>query len=118
MNRYLVILGNAPGGYVMMDGDEHIACYAKTRSGKTSTLVAETPELPLNLETILRIFARGDGIDWLINLINKRRAAGGRQYSQAAVDGVSDYISGADEQVEGIRKTVSTTLAPWYNPRI
>ena len=85
-----------------------------------ATLVAETPELAFNQETVLRLFARGDGTDVMTRLIRERRQAGGHQpqYSQAVVDGISDYLSGNLEQVEGIRKTVSTRLQPWFNPRI
>jgi type IV secretion system protein VirD4 len=74
----------------------------------------------LDQSTILRLFARGDGTDVLTEAIKQRRSERGRrnQYSQAAIDGISDYLSGNLEQVEGIRKTVSTRLQPWHNHRI
>lgn len=83
-----------------------------------ATIVAETPLLPLDHSVLLRLFARGDGSEIIASMIRERRAVGGKQYSQAAIDGVSDYLSGNLEQVEGIRKTVSTRLQPWFNPRI
>lgn len=85
-----------------------------------TTLVAETPELSMDQETILRMFARGDGTDVITKMIKSRRGQRGtrRQYSQTSIDGISDYLSGNLEQVEGIRKTVSTRLAPWHNHRI
>ena len=66
---------------------------------------------------VLRVFGRGDGHDWLAAQIEQRRTDG-NPYSRAVVDGVSDYINGDERQVDGIRKTVSTRLASWYNPII
>ena len=83
-----------------------------------STLVAETPTLALTPATVLRMFTRGDGGDTLNAMIARRRGQIGQQYSQAAVDGVSDWLNGHHEQVNGIRKTVATKLAMFFNPRI
>jgi type IV secretion system protein VirD4 len=82
-----------------------------------ATLLAETPSEPLDMSSVLRVFGRGDGHDWLAAQIEQRRTDG-NPYSRAVVDGVSDYINGDERQVDGIRKTVSTRLASWYNPII
>jgi type IV secretion system protein VirD4 len=80
-------------------------------------LVAETLAMPLTVAAVLRVFLRGDGPSWLANRITRRRAAG-CPYSQIVVDGISDYVSGDPRQVDGIRKTVSTRLQVWQNPRV
>lgn len=82
-----------------------------------ATIIAETPGMSFDNATMLRLFARSDGGDVITSLINARRQASGTQYSQAAVDGVSSFLTGAPEQVEGIRTTVATRLQPWANPR-
>lgn len=82
-----------------------------------TTLIAETPELPLTMATVLRMFTSADSQERLARMIESRRAAG-KPYSQTAVDQVSDYLRGEVQQVEGIRKTVSTKLAPWFSPRL
>lgn len=82
-----------------------------------ATLLAETEREPLTMSSVLRVFGRGDGHDWLVNQITRSRQTN-RPYSRAVVDGISDYINGAEQQVDGIRKTVSTRLAAWYNPLI
>lgn len=81
------------------------------------TIVAESPEMELTPATVLRLFARGDGGEVLSRMISQRRLAG-NPYSQAAVDGVSDWLNAHHQQVSGIRKTVSTKLAIFRNPRI
>jgi type IV secretion system protein VirD4 len=82
-----------------------------------ATLLAESPGEPLDMTNVLRMFGRGDSQDLLAAQIERRRQTG-NPYSRAVVDGVSDYINGDERQVDGIRKTVSTRLAAWYNPLI
>jgi type IV secretion system protein VirD4 len=82
-----------------------------------ATLLAETPAETLDMASVLRVFGRGDGADWLATQIEQRRRIG-RPYSRAVVDGVTDYLGGDERQVDGVRKTVSTRLASWYNPII
>ena len=92
---------------------------ARLAFNAVSALIAETPDHALNLPTVLRYFARGDGIDRLIAMIEQSCAdSGGRRYSQAVVDGISDMIGGDVPQVEGIRKSVSTRLGAFFNSRI
>jgi type IV secretion system protein VirD4 len=50
-------------------------------------------------------------------LISERRRAG-HPYTAACVDSISDYLTGGIELVNGIRKSVTTRLAMWNNPRI
>ncbi len=82
-----------------------------------SVILAETPSLPLNPGTLINFFSRGDGGEVLAKMIEQRRKT--RQpYSQAAVNAVSDYLNGSADQVNGIRKTVSSRLAIFLNPQI
>jgi len=82
-----------------------------------ATLLSETPDEALTMSNVLRAFTRGDGTEWLARKIDMRRKAN-RHYSRVVVEGVSDYINGDIRQVDGIRKTVTTRLQVWHNPRI
>ena len=82
-----------------------------------ATLLSETPDEALTMSNVLRVFTRGDGIEWLARQIEMRRDTP-RRYSRVVADGVSDYINGDIRQVDGIRKTVTTRLQVWHNPRI
>jgi type IV secretion system protein VirD4 len=79
-----------------------------------AALLAETNDYEFTMAEVLRCFARGDSLEYLTGMIERRRGG----YSQLAVDGVSDYTNGGIEQVGGIRKMTSTRLSPWFNPRI
>ena len=82
-----------------------------------ATLLAETPDESLTMSNVLRVFTRGDGIEWLARKVAERRKTP-HPYSRIVADGVSDYINGDVRQVDGIRKTVTTRLQVWHNPRI
>ena len=82
-----------------------------------ATLLAETQDEALTMSNVLRVFTRGDGIEWLARQIEMRRNTP-RRYSRVVADGVSDYVNGNIRQVDGIRKTVTTRLQVWHNPRI
>ena len=82
-----------------------------------SVLIAETPAMALNPSTVFRFFTRGDSLAVLTRMIEERRAAG-NPYSQTCIDLISDYLSGTDEVVKGMRKHVTTTMGLWFNPKI
>lgn len=84
--------------------------------GATSFL-AETPELPLTIGEVLRLLSRHDGASYLLGMIQARREAG-TPYSAATVGALSDYLSGSADTVQGIRKTMTASLALWFNPRV
>jgi type IV secretion system protein VirD4 len=90
---------------------------ARSAFNGACALVAETPDLPLNIATVLRLFARAEAPAFMKRLIEERRASG-RPYTAACVDSISDYLTGGIELVNGIRKGVTTRLAMWNNPRI
>jgi type IV secretion system protein VirD4 len=69
-----------------------------------TTLLAETPDEPFTMSNVLRLFTRGDGMEWLARRVNERRSTT-NPYSRIVADGVSDYLSGDRLQV-------------WHNPRI
>jgi type IV secretion system protein VirD4 len=82
-----------------------------------ATILAESPGQALTIENIAQLFTRGDGHEWLANLIAASRAEG-HPFSKIAVDGVSDFI-GSDPKLRGdIRKTVSTRLQIWSDPQL
>lgn len=82
-----------------------------------AVLIAETPGLVLNPATVFRWFARGDASAELARMIETRRKSG-TPYSQACVDLISDYLSGTEEVVKGVRKHVTATMGLWFNPKI
>jgi type IV secretion system protein VirD4 len=82
-----------------------------------ATLLAETSDQVLTMANVLRAFTRGNSIEWLRRQIDMRRAMR-LPYSRVVADGISDYISGDSRQVDGIRKTVTTRLQVWHNPRV
>lgn len=82
-----------------------------------AVLIAETPGMALSPAGVFRWFARGDAADELGRLIEARRRSG-TPYSQACVDLISDYLSGTEEVVKGVRKHVTATMGLWFNPKI
>lgn len=92
----------------------------KARSAFTAvaSLLAETPEQPFTMSEVLRLFTRGDAVELLHDLVETRRKSSRPNYSRTVVDGLSDYLRGSNEQVDGIRAMTSARLAPWSNPRV
>lgn len=84
--------------------------------GATSFL-AETPDLPLTIGAVLRLLSRHDGANYILGMIQARRDAG-TPFSAATVGALSDYLSGSTDTVQGIRKTMTASLALWFNPRV
>ncbi|NOG73509.1 MULTISPECIES: type IV secretory system conjugative DNA transfer family protein [Roseicella] len=82
-----------------------------------AVLITETPGLVLNPATVFRWFARGDASAELARMIDVRRKSG-NPYSQACVDLISDYLSGTEEVVKGVRKHVTATMGLWFNPKV
>ena len=82
-----------------------------------TAFLAETPELPLTLGEVLRMFSRADLHTFLSQSIEARRLAG-RPYTQACIDALADYLTGPPDLVGSIRKSTTTKLSLWYNPRI
>jgi type IV secretion system protein VirD4 len=82
-----------------------------------TAVLAETPGINLTLANVLRVFSRADGPQLMSDYVQRARASG-LHYSQAAVDAVSDYLNGSHEQVNGIRKSVTTKLALFRSPRV
>ena len=82
-----------------------------------ATLLAETSGEPLTMSNVLRVFTRGDGLEWLARKISERRPTTD-PYSRVVADGISDYINGDIGRVDENRKTVTTRLQIWHNPRI
>lgn len=91
---------------------------ARAAFTSVATMIAETPGLSLDLATVLRFFSRGDWADRLVRMIAESRSAGGLRYAQGVVDGVADMLQGGDDQVEGVRKVVSTRLSAWSDPPV
>ena len=90
---------------------------ARAAFNGVTCLVAETPALPFTVAQVLRLFTASWAPDYLKRTIEQARQAG-CPYSLATVDSVSDYLGSDARLANDIRKTVSTRLALWNNPRI
>jgi type IV secretion system protein VirD4 len=82
-----------------------------------TALVAETPELPLTIGTVLRLLSSADGATTMLRRIEARRCAG-KPYTEATVKALEDYLRGSSDLVNSIRKTITAKLSLWFNPRI
>lgn len=82
-----------------------------------TAFLAETPELPLTLGEVLRMFTRRDLQGYLTGTIEARRLAG-KPYTAACTSALNDYLAGSADTVSGVRKSVTTKLVLWFNPRI
>jgi type IV secretion system protein VirD4 len=81
-------------------------------------LVAESHDLSMTMDVIYGIFTRGDFHAWLTDRVTARRQPGQTPYSQVVANGISDFLTGNQDMVEGVRKTVSTRLIPWMTPTV
>lgn len=90
---------------------------ARTAFLGIAVLLAETPDEVLNPHAVFRWFARGDASAELARRIADQRKAG-NPYSQTCVDLISDYLTGTEEVVKGVRKHVTATMGLWFNPKI
>ena len=59
----------------------------------------------------------GTLIEQLVESWEARRKTG-NPYSQTCVDLISDYLTGTEEVVKGVRKHVTATMGLWFNPKI
>ncbi len=82
-----------------------------------TTYLAETEGADLTLGAVLRIFARPEAPAEIQAAI-KKRAKAGKPYSEPTVTALADYLSGNEDTIQDIRKTVTSRLGLWYNPRI
>jgi type IV secretion system protein VirD4 len=112
-----LLFPEAPGGGTT-NSDKFWEPAARAAFTAVATIVAETPALPLTMSTVFDFFTSGDGFARLENMVREGREGSGPRYSQIAVNGLSDLFGGAVDQVQSIRKTVSTRLQAWFNPRI
>jgi len=90
---------------------------ARTAFLGIAVLIAETPDEALNPHAVFRWFARGDAAAELARQIEGRRKTG-NPHSQTCVDLISDYLTGTEEVVKGVRKHVTATMGLWFNPKV
>ena len=82
-----------------------------------ASFLAETPELPFTFGEVLRLLSSVDGAAAIITRIEARRQAG-KPYTEATVKALEDYLKGSADLVNSIRKTITSKLSLWFNPRI
>jgi type IV secretion system protein VirD4 len=71
-----------PEGISTSNADAFWTPSARGAFTSVATLLAETANLPFDMASVLRYFARGDSRDAIANLIHRRRNSGGPGYSQ------------------------------------
>lgn len=94
---------------------------ARQAFNAVACFIAETPAIDLNIAQVLRLFTASWATDYLRKTIAAAREEG-LPYSLSVADGISDYLGNGSERAQKlsdeIRKTVSTRLSLWNNPRI
>ena len=84
--------------------------------GATAYL-AETEGSNFSLGSVLRLFTRTAAAAEMLDAMGER-AAQGKPYSEPCMTALEDYLSGNADTVADIRKTVTSKLNLWINPRI
>lgn len=84
--------------------------------GATAYL-SETEWSNFSLGSVLRLFTRTDAAAEMLEAMSKR-AFIGKPYSEPCMTALEDYVSGNADTVADIRKTVTSKLNLWINPRI
>ena len=84
--------------------------------GATAYL-AETEGADLSLGSVLRLFTNPRAAADVLDAMGER-AARGQPYSEPCMTALEDYLSGNADTVADIRKTVTSRLGLWLNPRI
>ena len=84
--------------------------------GATAYL-AETEGSNFCLGSVLRLFTRTAAAAEVLDAMGER-AAQGKPYSEPCMTALEDYLSGNADTVADIRKTVTSKLNLWINPRI
>lgn len=84
--------------------------------GATAYL-AETEGADLSLGAVLRLFTRPAAAAEMLERMGERAAAG-TPYTEPCMTALEDYLSGNADTVADIRKTVTSRLGLWLNPRI
>lgn len=84
---------------------------------KADPRYADDPNWQLNPGNIFRFFSRSDTPKVLARMIEERRNSD-RPYSQTCIELLSDYLTGTDEVVSGVRRHVTTNMGLWFNPQV
>jgi type IV secretion system protein VirD4 len=80
--------------------------------------VAETPSLPLTIGEVLRqLSAAADLKAHYTEIIAKRRD-GPNRLSPRCVQALNDFLAASDNTFNSVRKTVTSRLELWFNPRV
>jgi len=77
----------------------------------------ETPGRPFTIGEIFRLLSRPSSVPMVKAEVARRRATG-NPYSEACVTSLDDYLNNPEDLVNNIRKSATTKLGLWANPRI
>jgi type IV secretion system protein VirD4 len=90
---------------------------ARNAFAGTVAFLAESPEMPFTIGAVVRILSSRDGGKFMKARMEQRRQEG-RPYTEATVMALDDYINGSDDLVNSVRKSITSKLGLWLNPRI
>lgn len=82
-----------------------------------ATMVAESTDIAFSMGEIVRILVRPDVREYLENRLTEARQAN-RPYSRACADACRSFINARPDTFEDIRKTITSDLSIFLNPRI
>lgn len=82
-----------------------------------TTMVAESDDIRFCMGEIVRILVRSDVKEFLKKRLDEARD-GGRPYSRACADACRSFINARSDTFEDIRKTITSDLGLFLNPRV
>lgn len=80
--------------------------------------VAETPRLPLTIGEVLRQLSGAADLKVHFGEIIANRQDGPTRLSPRCVQALNDFLAASDNTFNSVRKTVTSRLELWFNPRV
>lgn len=101
-------------------GDEKSAFWtdgARTAGTGTLAFLSETDNAEFTIPAALDLLLRLDGPAYIKQCLDARRDAG-RPYSKPCADALRDFLNVPDEMRDSIRKTITSKLGVFFDPRV
>lgn len=99
--------------------DKNVFWTDSARTAYTAALAfqSETEGAAFTIPAALDLLLRSDGPAYIRKCLDTRRDAG-RPYSKPCADGLRDFLHGADDLRDSIRKTITSKLGVFFDPRV
>lgn len=82
-----------------------------------TTMIAESDDIPLTMESVVRVLVRDDVRDWLKRRLEDAREEG-RPYTRACASACRSFLNARADTFEDVRKTITADLGLFVNPRV